>query len=122
MSEHAISSDVEHIEVEVIDIAIPLPADARGRLGAGATYTSGGEATVLSGSIERIAASDIRRGIESICDAVSGALIKAGPDSWSVELNLGFKANAKVPVLMSGEANAALKVTLNWKKSAPVLT
>ena len=121
MSDHASGVGADLIEVEIINIGSPIRADARGRLDPGATFVSGGGDTITH-SIERIAASDIQRGIESICSAVGSALIGAAPDSWSVELNLGFKANAKVPVLMSGEANAALKVTMNWKKSPPILS
>jgi Trypsin-co-occurring domain 1 len=38
-------------------------------------------------------------------------------DEWSVELNIGLKAEASIiPVLVKGEGNASLKVTVKWKK------
>lgn len=121
MSDSSHADDTALIEVEVVRIGA-AHGDARDRLDAGATPVSQGDGSAIDHSIDRIAASDIQRGIESICKAVGGALVAAAPDSWTVELNLGFKAGAKVPVLMSGEANAALKVTMNWKKPPQVLS
>jgi hypothetical protein len=70
----------------------------------------------LTSSIEGIEESALRNSIEKICSALSLALEKSTPDAWAVEINLGFKAGLKVPILMSGEANAALKVSMSWKK------
>ncbi|MCP4134935.1 MAG: hypothetical protein GY754_28430, partial [bacterium] len=36
---------------------------------------------------------------------------------WTLELNIGFKGKANpVPVILSGESNAAIKVTAKWFK------
>jgi hypothetical protein len=106
------------IQVEVLDpVNARAVGNAQSKLGPKVEYVAGSTlATVANTAVEGIEASDIRRGIEAISSAVSMALENAAPETWTVELNLGFKAGLKVPVLMSGEANAALKVTMNWKK------
>jgi hypothetical protein len=95
---------------------------ALARLEPGASYTSQGDAVpgqrAVVKQIADVSAVDLQQGIESICAVITAAMTKVAPDSCSAEFSLGFKAGLKVPVLMSGEANAALKVTLSWKRTA----
>jgi hypothetical protein len=102
------------IRVEVrerIDTSGSTPLD---RLDDGATAISGGT-TSLSKVID-LDADELSRDLETVTHAVTNAMGHATVDAWAVELSIGFKAGVKVPVLMSGEANAAIKVTLSWKK------
>lgn len=90
--------------------------DATSELEPGSTLISGGAPQSAAYSqVVDIPSEEIRRGIESVCNILVSALEKVTPESYSVEFNLGFKAGVKVPVLVSSEASAALKITLNWK-------
>jgi hypothetical protein len=109
-SAHALDA----IRVEVVGEK-PSPTDAVGRLDSGTSPIGGGRGTATE--VVTLAVDDVAKGLQSISTAVVTAMERIAPDSWSVELNVGFKAGSGVPVLMSGEANAALKVTLNWKRS-----
>ena len=51
-------------------------------------------------------------------DTVYEGIRKAEPKEWTLELNIGFKGKANpVPVILSSESNAAIKVTAKWFKS-----
>ena len=56
--------------------------------------------------------------ISQITEQVKEALSAHQPEEWGVEFNIGFKAKGGIPVIASGEANAALKVTAKWKKTS----
>ena len=105
-----------HVETLPLITTAPAPAGARHQLGDGATYVSGTAAGMLARPVEEIGSAELQGSLARICGAIGSAMREASPDAWSVEFSLGFKAGAKVPVLLSGEANAALKITLNWKK------
>lgn len=111
----ATSSTIIHVELVGTENA--AARSARSKLDPGAEYISGGF-LAASREVESIDTAAVQSGIAAICSAVGAGLQNAGPDSWAVEINLGFKAGLKLPVLMSGEANAALKVTMNWTKTA----
>ncbi len=40
-----------------------------------------------------------------------------GPDEWSIELAFSFKGKSGIPLLISGEAAAAIKVQAKWVKT-----
>jgi hypothetical protein len=87
------------------------------KLDPGATAVSGSSAvSATTQELSAISDQELRRGLQSICSTVVSAMSEISPDSWAVELNIGFKASAKVPILMAGEANASMKITLNWRK------
>ena len=46
----------------------------------------------------------------------SKALYKAEPDEWTIEINLGFKANGGIPFITDGESHGAIKVTARWNR------
>lgn len=77
-----------------------------------------GRARATGMAVMDIASTDLSKGLAEISKAVAAAMKDASPDTWAVEFNVGFKAGLKVPVLVSAEASAALKITLNWKKAA----
>lgn len=103
------------IHIEVLPAATPS-INALGKLDQGAGYVSGGNAGLLR-SIAEIDANELTSGVENICGALAQAMSKAAPKSWSIEFGLGFTANGGIPILLSGQANVALKITLNWNKS-----
>lgn len=52
-----------------------------------------------------------------VFDSVHEAIRERSPDEWSVELNIGFKGKVDaIPVIVSGESNASIKVLAKWVK------
>jgi len=84
------------------------------------------------------AQSDLPRGAEptsfaeaivDTVDAVQGSIAHAvqfivnefaenKPDALEVELSVGFKGKAAIPVILSGESNMGLKIKAIWQKDA----
>lgn len=84
------------------------------------------------------AQSDLPRGAEpthfaeaivDTVDAVQGSIAHAvqfivnefaenKPDTLEVELSVGFKGKAAIPVILSGESNMGLKIKAIWQKDA----
>ena len=62
------------------------------------------------------AAGAIENNIKAVARMVHQSLIDHQPDEWSVELSIGFKGSAGIPVLVSGEASGAIKVSAKWKR------
>ncbi|MCP4109635.1 MAG: hypothetical protein GY749_29630, partial [Desulfobacteraceae bacterium] len=59
----------------------------------------------------------LKKTLSSAAETVHEGIQKAEPDEWTLELNIGFKGKANpVPVILSGESNAAIKVTAKWFK------
>lgn len=52
---------------------------------------------------------------QSVFDSLKGLQ----PDEWSVEINIGMKADDMkiIPVLVTGSGEGSLKITAKWKKS-----
>jgi len=61
---------------------------------------------------------EMRSLLAAVTRPVREALEATQPDSWSVELNLGFKGEAGIPCITKGEANGSIKVSASWKKAA----
>lgn len=60
----------------------------------------------------------LRKNLQGICDTVADSFKEIQPDEWGVEVNIGFKGKANpIPVILGGEANAAIKVHAKWKKA-----
>lgn len=104
----------------LIEVELSVPEDrphaALGRLGPGVEPmgNDGGAPRLRLREFATMDLQDIQSGIASVCDAVLAAMRQVKPQSCDVEVALGFKAGAKVPVIVSGEANASLKITLHW--------
>ncbi|MCI5223535.1 MAG: hypothetical protein D3924_12905 [Candidatus Electrothrix sp. AR4] len=59
----------------------------------------------------------LRQSLSSIFETVAESVKEKQPDKWGVEVNIGFKGKTNpVPVILSGEANAAIKVHAKWTK------
>ena len=52
---------------------------------------------------------------QSVFDSLKGLQ----PDEWSVEINIGMKADDMkiIPVLVTGSGEGSLKITATWKKA-----
>lgn len=61
----------------------------------------------------------LKDNISSLAETVYESLQHSQPDEWSLELNIGFKGKTSpIPVILSGEASGAIKVTAKWKKGS----
>lgn len=86
-----------------------------------------GDATQISRPIDAVAKQyaaipleQIRSSIIATGQTALAAIEALSPQACQVEFSLGFKAGAGLPVLVSGEANGALKVTLKWSKPGAI--
>ena len=62
----------------------------------------------------------LRQNLSGIFETVAESVKAKQPDEWGVEVNIGFKGKTNpVPVILSGEANAAIKVHAKWTKEKP---
>ncbi len=59
----------------------------------------------------------IRDIVGVVTEPVYAAFEGSRAAEWSMELNLGFKAEGGVPFVAKGETNASVKITAKWKKA-----
>ena len=56
--------------------------------------------------------------LTGVISIVHQSLKDNAPSEWGVELNIGFKGKTNpIPIILSGEANASLKVHAKWKRA-----
>jgi hypothetical protein len=104
--------DGKVIFVEVEEVALPRIPVASGSddLPPGATPT--GAIDLITDSIHLL--KDTLRGV---FDVVHASLKDHAPDEWGAELNISFKGTTSpIPVIVSGESGAAIKVHAKWVK------
>ena len=59
----------------------------------------------------------VKNTLKSIANIVHEGMQLTKPDQWALEINIGFKGKANpIPVILSGESSAAIKVTAKWSK------
>ena len=76
----------------------------------------GAEEIGFSDKFQDIAAM-LRQNLTGIFETVAESVKEKQPDEWGVEVNIGFKGKTNpIPVILSGEANAAIKVHAKWVK------
>ncbi len=62
----------------------------------------------------------LRQSLSGIFETVAESVKEKQPDEWGVEVNIGFKGKTNpIPVILSGEANASIKVHAKWTKDKP---
>lgn len=60
----------------------------------------------------------LQQSIKTLAETMHESFQTHQPEEWSLELNIGFKGKANpIPVILSGEASGAIKVTATWKKT-----
>jgi hypothetical protein len=58
--------------------------------------------------------------LSGVFSMIHGSLKDSAPDEWGAELNIGFKGTTNlIPVIVSSEANVAIKVHAKWVKPKP---
>lgn len=97
------------VEVEEVDLpSITAAGSAKRRLPKGAE-----EVGAVQDAVQLI-----KESLVGLGEMVKEGLEKSRPDQWGIEVNFGFKGKTNlVPVLVSSEANVAIKVTATWKRS-----
>ena len=59
----------------------------------------------------------LQQNIKTLSETVHKSFEANQPEEWTLEINIGFKGNVSpIPVILSGEASGAIKVTATWKK------
>ncbi|MCI0653192.1 MAG: hypothetical protein L0Y39_01755 [Methylococcaceae bacterium] len=60
----------------------------------------------------------MQRNIKALAETVHASFQANQPEEWSLESNIGFKGKTSpIPVILSGEASGAIKVTATWRKT-----
>lgn len=59
----------------------------------------------------------LKSNISTLTSGIRDAMDSSKPDEWSLDFNIGFKGEAGIPLITKGEANAALRVNVKWKRS-----
>lgn len=55
--------------------------------------------------------------LAGVFEMIHEAIQEKSPDEWGIELNIAFKGRIDViPVIVSGESNASIKVSAKWVK------
>jgi len=98
---------------QIVEVALPNGSTALVRVkqveGGGATKTNLRDTFEFDG---------VAAAIEGVSDAVRTALVKAAPDSVSVELGfeLAVKSGKLIGLLVDGDATGSITVTLGWER------
>ena len=65
------------------------------------------------------ALSSIEKHVRAFSSVVRRGFEASAPDEFTLEFQIGFKGTASpIPVVLSGEASGALKVTAKWKSNS----
>ena len=96
--------------VEMEEVELPTTAGAP----AIQDLPSGSEAvSAVDNALDAFASLEI--GLRDIVAKLGAAVAESKPSSWKLEVNIGFKGKAiPIPVILSGEAEAALKLQIEW--------
>jgi hypothetical protein len=106
------------LDTRIVEVALPNGATALVRAvdveGIGATKT---------GFKDKFDFDNVAATLEGLSDSLKSSLAKAAPDKVTVELGieLALKSGMLTALIVDGEANGALTVTLEWEhgNSAP---
>lgn len=83
---------------------VPLPEDAEETTAA----------SKLLGTVQKL-----RNSLQGVFRMIHSSMKDSSPDEWGAELTIGFKGKTNpIPVFVSGEANAAIKIHAKWIKSS----
>jgi hypothetical protein len=113
------TSDQNTVYVEVEEGGIEeLQLRPEGRSGSITDRPRGSELTsAATDALE--AMTSLQAGLRDIVGKIASAISPSNPSTWKLEVSIGFKGKtAPIPVILSGEADAALKLQIEWKHPA----
>jgi hypothetical protein len=113
-------ADNQYIYVEVDDsvddAALPKSSSPATQGGQSTTPDNFTDCSVVDDAIDAL--KSLQRNIETLANTVYDSFQTHQPEEWSLEINIGFKGKTSpIPVILSGEASGAIKVTAKWKKT-----
>ena len=105
-----ISGHTLFVEMEEMEIEIPGSSNAHGIQ----DLPEGSEAvSAVDRALDAFDA--LEAGLSGIVAKLRAAVSESKPTTWKLEVNIGFKGKTTpIPVVLSGEAEAALKLQLEW--------
>jgi hypothetical protein len=59
----------------------------------------------------------LRGTLRTLSKNIRAGFADTPPETWQVELSIGFQGALAIPVLLKDGAQAALKITATWKKT-----
>src|SRR5436853_7782792 len=100
---------MEEVDIEV---AIPAPAGAQDIH----DLRRGSEAvSAVDSALDAFTSLEV--GLRDIVARLGAAVAESKPSSWKLEVSIGFKGKTTpIPVILSGEAEAALKLQMEWTR------
>src|SRR4051794_10626019 len=106
--------NVLYVEIDQDSDVVPLAPGTRRDdlkdLPPGAEPTS-----AVSTALE--AMTSLQTGLRDIVKNIKDAIEDSGPTAWKVEISIGFKGKTSpIPVILSSEADAALRLSIEWKQ------
>lgn len=102
-------SNGEHVLVEMVEAQLP---DVTEGSKAAVEYTDGRLVDVLN------AFELLKPTLGTVLRSVHDSISESGPSEWGVEFSIGFKGTVSpLPVIVTGESSASLKVHAKWKAS-----
>lgn len=104
-----------YVEVEETTLPAAIHSTTSNRP---ADLPEGAEATGIIDDVV-IGSKLLKETITGTAQSVFDSLKGLQPDEWSVEINIGMKAEDMkvIPVLVTGTGEGSLKVTAKWKKN-----
>lgn len=106
---------VEVDETTLPDLPSPITSNQPDDLPEGAEATGIIDDIVIGSKL-------LKETITGTAQSVFDSLKGLQPDEWSVEINIGMKAEDMkvIPVLVTGTGEGSLKVTAKWKKNPAI--
>ena len=98
---------VEIDDIEIIEPALPSSSNQPSDLRETATPTG-----VTDTVKEKLA--DAAETLEAVVGAIEHGLDRLKPKEWTVEVNIGFAGEKKIPYLAKGEVSSGIKVSAKW--------
>jgi hypothetical protein len=101
------------VEMEELDVEVLIPALTTPR---GIADLPPGSEAVSAIDSAFDAFTSLQTGLREIVARVAAAIAESKPSTWKLEVSIGFKGKTSpIPVILSGESEAALKLQIEWK-------
>lgn len=106
-------SNESTIFIEINDESLPMSTDDVAN-----EYLPQGAELVTAGKKIKDTMTMLKDTINSTAISIHDALDSSKSSEYAVEINIGFKGKSTpIPVILSGESNASIKVTIKWSNA-----